>query len=94
MLYKDNSHIHGNGLFTTEPFKKGEVIGTFQYVVGVYNTKFSLWLDREHLRITNKLKYANHSSSPNADVVFPKLVALQDIEAGSELTWFYCEEFL
>ena len=88
-LIKKKSKIHGYGLFSTEFIPRGSVIGAFSTTPAIYATKFSIWVDDEHLRATNILKYSNHSSTPNASVSFPDMIALQDIRPGVEITWEY-----
>lgn len=92
-LIKKKSKIEGNGLFTTVPIYKGELVGEFSIVPATYNTKFSIWVDDEHYRATNILKYSNHSEDPNCEVDFPEMTALRDIEAGEEITWHYGDDF-
>ena len=93
MLIKKKSKVHGNGLFSTTDIPKGSVIGEFHVVPATYNTKFSIWLDDEHYRATNILKYSNHSSTPNAKLEFPQLIAKEDIKAGKEIFWAYGSDY-
>lgn len=71
------SSIHGNGLFTTKPLRKGEVIMT------VFKSRKVVYLGG----------YINHQSVPNTHVIKNKnnydLYALRDIVAGEELTSDY-----
>jgi len=91
MLYKDKSKIHGNGLFSDVDFKKGDLIGTFEITDSIYNTKFSIEVDCVRYRAIGTVKYANHSSTPNAIVEFPNMYAKKRIKAGTEITWSYGE---
>ena len=68
------SDIHGRGIFARRRIAKGELIGIFE---GVRSTDEShahlLWVAEEDdsfwsLRVTNKLKYINHSPRPNAEI--------------------------
>jgi quercetin dioxygenase-like cupin family protein len=74
-----DSEIHGQGLFATKDFERGEII-----CLGVCDNKRTL-----------AGRYTNHSPVPNAnterrgDKVV--VVALQDIEAGDEITTDYGE---
>lgn len=45
------------------------------------------------LRVTNRLKYANHSSDPNCRTWGQRLIALRDIEAGEEISWHYGKDW-
>ena len=93
MLYKGKSRIHGNGLFTTDPIQKGEVIGEFDLAPAIYETMFTIWIDCVPNRALGVLKYSNHSSKPNTEIDFPEMIALRDIKSGEELTWDYGECF-
>lgn len=43
-LYVKRSSIHGKGLFSKTPIKKGELIGPFTGVPGYRDCNFTLWL--------------------------------------------------
>jgi SET domain-containing protein len=88
------SPIHGLGLFSKEEIRKGELIGSLHGVPAKRNNKFVLWVTEEDdtetpLRITNKYKYANHSSRPNAILEGLDLYAKRKINSGEEITFHY-----
>lgn len=77
-ITKGKSKIHGNGMFTTKPYKKGEVIG----------------LAHENDEATTELgKLHNHADSPSAENIKKGnkryLVAASDLPAGTEVTTNY-----
>ncbi|MBN20888.1 MAG: SET domain-containing protein-lysine N-methyltransferase [Bdellovibrionaceae bacterium] len=41
------------------------------------------------IRVTNDLKFANHSSHPNSRIWGVRLFADRDIQKGEEITWHY-----
>lgn len=88
-LYKSKSKIHGYGLFSSTSIRKGDVIGIFEHAPAIYHTRYTLWLDETPYRITNILKYSNHSNKPNAYVDFPYLIASKNINKNTEITWDY-----
>ena len=93
MLYKKKSKIHGYGLFSDKPFKKGDLIGEFKIKPAIYHTKFSIYVDDQHFKAVNILKYSNHSKNPNCEIDFPRLIAKKDIKINEELVWDYGNEF-
>ena len=44
MLYKAKSSIHGFGLFSSQPIKKGESLGFFELKVAKREGKFTIWI--------------------------------------------------
>ncbi|TDJ09120.1 MAG: SET domain-containing protein [Deltaproteobacteria bacterium] len=88
-----NSSIHGRGLFSATEIKKGEHIGTFKGIPAKRNNKYILWLEKEKelvpYRIMNKMKYANHSEAPNAELDGLQMFATQKIVPGEEITFHY-----
>jgi hypothetical protein len=56
-----------------------------------------LWYEQEGawkgLRVDNDLKCANHSPSPNVEVIGREVYALQSITAGEELVFHYGEDW-
>jgi len=85
------SGIHGHGLFASEIIKKGAVIGHLEGEHTQEDGPHVLWIDDERgLRVTNDLRFINHSAQPNA-VYFDDLtvVALKTIQPGQEITHNY-----
>jgi quercetin dioxygenase-like cupin family protein len=74
-----DSDLHGQGLFATKDYVQGDVI-----CLAMRDNKRTL-----------AGRYSNHSPVPNANIVWQDselvLVALQDIQAGDELTTDYGE---
>lgn len=92
------STIHGRGLFATKRIAKGKLVGVFEGVVTKKDDTHVLWTQDEDdvwhgLRVTNELKYANHSASPNTETDGTHLHALRTIQAGEEITFHYGEEW-
>ncbi|RLA63722.1 MAG: SET domain-containing protein-lysine N-methyltransferase [Epsilonproteobacteria bacterium] len=88
-----NSSIHGRGLFSSTEIKEGEHIGTFEGIPAKRNNKYILWLEEEKglipYRIINEMKYANHSTSPNAELDGLNMFATKRIFIGEEITFHY-----
>jgi len=94
-LEKRPSKIHGKGIFTTKPIKKGEVL----YKVPI--DKISSTSKPRYARINKGkwvsdpkvLNYINHSCDPNIKLDISKeqpiLVALKDIKPNQEITCEY-----
>jgi len=90
------SAIHGRGVFAAQRLRAGAHIGDF---VGKPTSKDGahvLWLidddgSEEGLRVTNELRYLNHSSQPNAELDGLELIASQNIQPGCEVTIDYGE---
>ena len=94
-VYVEVSTIHGFGLFARELIKSGEVIGMIEPKPVAEDGPHVLWISEEEAhQVDGPLKYINHSVQPNAcyydDLT---VVALTDIEAGSEITHNYGEEW-
>ncbi len=98
IVYKDQSTIHGNGLFARVSFKKDEYIGTYHGSKTTENNTYVLWVydeDNEEKAVgvdgENLLRYLNHSEQPNTVFDELDLYAERDIEAGEELCFDYGE---
>ena len=93
------SEIHGRGIFARRRIEKGQLIGIFEGLPSTdENHAHLLWVAEEDdsfwsLRVTNKLKYINHSPRPNAEIQWVKLYALRIIQAGDEITHHYGAEW-
>lgn len=91
MVIVQNSKIHGRGLFAAKAIPEGTVIGQLQGEFTTEDGPYVLWLDETRgMRVTNDLKFINHSSEPNA-AYFDDLTvgALRDIAPGEEITHNY-----
>ena len=93
----NESLIHGTGLFTVDSVEQGEHIGTFEGEPVDEDDIHVLWHqegdDWKGLSVSNVLKFANHSKSPNVEVVGRDMFALKRIEIGEEITFDYGEEW-
>ncbi|MEE4202661.1 MAG: SET domain-containing protein [Halieaceae bacterium] len=89
------SPIHGKGLFTTVPIAEGTVIGYCKVKPTESPNAYTLSCPDGDVDVTCKLKYINHSSTPNVAYYGCDLsvVALEDIPAGAELTHHYGDEW-
>ena len=93
-LYTKKSKIQGKGLFSDVEITKGDWIGSFEGRKAIYKTRFTLWVGNVPYRIVNVLKWANHSSTPNAEVDEDQnMWALECIKVGDEILWDYGEEW-
>ena len=92
------SKIHGNGVFTTRDFKKGEVVLRWNPEYLPLSAKDTLTDAEKHytyiledkIRVMQEPeKFVNHSCDNNTHVVDECDVALRDIRAGEEITANY-----
>ncbi|WP_086933496.1 SET domain-containing protein [Agarilytica rhodophyticola] len=90
------SAIHGKGLFSTVKIRKGEVIGMCKIKTSKKQGPYTLSLeDGNDVDVTCKLKYINHSKTPNVAYYSDlSVVSLRSIKPGDELTHDYGEEWL
>jgi hypothetical protein len=93
---------NGNGIFTLQPLKKGELVAVFGGVVYEWDTFINL-SDRDRslcLQVEDRLflvprpigegDYVNHSCNPNAGLSGQiGLVAIRDIHPGEEVCFDY-----
>ena len=89
--YVDDSPIHGKGLFARTFIPSGTVIGVAQGRSTVDDGEHVLWIGENNaFHVQCDLRYINHSNSPNA-VYYDNLevAAIQDIQAGEEITHNY-----
>lgn len=88
------STIHGTGLFATSPISSGTVLGYCRTRKTCAPSDYTLWLESGPVEVTCRLKYINHSPTPNV-VYYDDLsvVALRDLATGEELTHHYGEEW-
>ena len=81
---------HGRGLFARTRLRPGCAIGRFAGRATLEDGEHVLWwLDErgreQGLQVTNRLRFLNHSSRPNAEVVGLDLVAIRNIQPGTEI---------
>ncbi len=95
-----------DSLQAVEFIAKGTVIGVFDGTREKEKTRFTLCVgDDIHILNAGKFTYMNHACEPNvgfawpersftdlpvAEVIFPRIVALRDIQAGEDITFHYC----
>jgi hypothetical protein len=96
-VYKKKSSIQGMGLYAKIGLKEGELIGRFKGRRTNKDGKYVLWVYNGHdyhpFKIFNLMKYANHSPSPNAEVIGLEMYSIKDIPQGEEITFHYGEDF-
>lgn len=98
LTYVDRSDIHGYGLFANVPIAKGAYIGEYRGTPVKQDGTYVLWLEDDDgtwsgIDGDSDLRFANHSSSPNAYMDGARLYALRDIAPGEEITWDYGEDW-
>ena len=92
-----SSGIHGKGVFALETIAKGVFIGTYRGRPAVRPGPFVLWVENDDgtergISGRNKLRFLNHSRSPNAELVGEDLFSLRRIQPGEEVTIHYGDE--
>jgi SET domain-containing protein len=93
------SEIDGRGVFSLQRFRPGARIGAFEGVPVRRNGAHVLWLfddddgSAEALRVTNALRFLNHSREPNAEIEGYEIYALRNIQPGCEITLHYGEDW-
>jgi SET domain-containing protein len=83
--------IHGLGVFTTEPVKKGQVLFKMKGDILDYPTRTSIQVGKNK-HIEDEIgAHINHSCSPSAKVVKKDMmfVSLRDIDVDEEITFDY-----
>ena len=98
MVTVRESAIHGRGLFARRRIDKDTLIGFYVGWRTQEDGPHVLWIhgeDDESYGIDGicELRYTNHSPLPNAVFLGDELWALETIEAGSEITFHYGEEW-
>ena len=81
-------------LYATKPFAKAAIITAFSAgIVSKIPTYLTIQIriDKHITLNPTKLQFCNHSCTPNVffDTTMFQLLALKDINAGDELTFFY-----
>jgi SET domain-containing protein len=92
------SPIHGQGLFAKEPIACDTLIGVYEGAPAFENDTYVLWVEYDDGEVVgidgqNDLRFANHSSMPNAEFWGDHLYAIRDIPAGAEITFDYGEDW-
>lgn len=82
----------GYGVVAKKAFDEGQKITEFRGTYVLAPEEHTLQVGEEmHLRVENEAKFINHSSKPNARVVYhkgnPLLVAIRAIQEGEEVTF-------
>ena len=83
------SKINANGIFAKTKLASGQKIAYFEGYEIDHNTRDTLYLDNKRIKATGKLRYLNHSCTPNAHFQNRWLVASHDIHLGEEITIDY-----
>lgn len=97
------SPIHGYGVFAMRDFALGEVIAEVEGIPmsadELVDDTYSLWVtDDLYLDMVDQTRWINHSCAPNCEIeadedgdggVWARVVAIQSIRAGEELTYDY-----
>lgn len=95
-LVVKQSRVHGKGLFAGQEITEGDVVGICKTRRSWLHDGYTLWLEdaKNPVKVTCKLKYINHSKSPNVAYYDSlEVVALRDIRIGEELLHDYGEEW-
>ncbi len=93
------SPIHGHGVFARKTIRKGERIGRYYSRKTTQDGTYVLWLcDEETNEVSGydgigRLRFLNHSSSPNSEFDGLDLFATRSIQAGEEITFHYGDEW-
>ena len=92
------SPIHGKGIFAVREIQKDTLIGTYEGPETYDDGTYVLWCYDEDDKMfgidgRNDLRFANHSSKPNAIFLGDELVALRAIAPGEEITFHYGEDW-
>ena len=85
---------HGRGLFAVRRIRAGRLIGRFEGRPTRRDGEHVLWLfdddgGEEGLRVTNQLRFLNHSSRPNAELDGVDVYAIRNIQSGAEILIHY-----
>lgn len=91
---RQHNQTKQNAFFSLHVFKAGDVIAPFSASTISKEPTYltvQVGLDKHITLQPEHLQYINHSCEPNVlfDTTLMQLVALKDIEAGDELTFFY-----
>jgi len=97
-VFVELSFIHGKGVFAAVEIADGTRIGRYKGVPTTEDGRYVLWVEDgeggwEGVSGTNRLRFLNHSSQPNAEFDGYELFAIETIEPGEEITFDYGEDW-
>lgn len=98
-IYVNQSDIHGYGLYSGAHIPEGAYIGFYEGEETTENGAHVLWVEQEGddewlgYDGTNRLRFLNHSRTPNCEMDGQELYAARDILPHEELTIDYGDEF-
>ena len=98
-IYAAESPIHGTGLFAGTTIVEGTFIGTYEGRPTDQNGTYVLWVQSgsgsewQGIDGSNRLRFVNHSDTPNAEFDGTELYALKVIRKDDEITIDYGEWF-
>lgn len=98
-VYVTQSRIHGHGLFAGSQIPEGAYIGFYEGEETTENGDHVLWVEQDNddewlgYDGTNRLRFLNHSRSPNCELDGQELYAARQIQVDEELTIDYGEGF-
>ncbi len=82
----------GDGLFSTRPYKKGEMVLKLEGEILDHPTRETVQLGKnKHIRDKSNGVFMNHSCYPNTTIKHDCVIAIRDIRFGDEITFDYCE---
>ena len=92
------SPIHGKGLFAKKRIRANQLLGVYEGARTKRNGTYVLWVEYEDGEVVgingrNELRYLNHSRTPNAEFWGEQLYSLRAIEANTEITFDYGDEW-
>jgi hypothetical protein len=89
------SGISGRGLFASKKIRRGVVLGVCKTRQTETPNDYTLWTSTGPLDVVCRLRFINHSVSPNVAYYEDDLsvVALRNIKAGEELTHDYGDDW-
>ena len=85
-----NNEEH-KGLFLTENFKKDNIVHTLEGPILDKPTKFSIEIGKNQHIIDDYGVFMNHSFEPTVQISGKSVIALKDLEKGSEICFNYNE---
>ena len=97
-VYVKNSSVHGRGVFSRRPIPDDSYIGRYLGRQTRVDGTYVLWIREEDGSNTGidgqmPLKYLNHSSHPNAELIGDELYSLREIGPDEEITIHYGKEW-